>query len=550
MKRRIPGFFFFLSLILLTFSFQAVPLAGIVINELYYDHPGADAGWEYVELYNPGPARADLSLYSLEFVDGATGASRLLWRGAAGGVLESGERLLVCGGYVTVPGEPLLGSIENGPDAVRLILGSATADIVGYGDTPYCECDPAPDAAAGLSLSRKPDGYDSGSNAVDFVPSGPTPGSPNFFACDLELALREAPLPCGGEPYTVEFLLVNRGLERFAGRVGIAASGGEDVGERLVEVDTAPSDTAVVPLEMPVARQTRFSLEARIESSIDENGGNDTLSVQIVPSPGDVVVSEIMYRPASGGSEWLELACRSAAEVSLSGWRLSDATGTRRLVSSKDLAIVPGTYVVLAGDSALFTRDHPFCPAAIVEPEGGLPWLNDVGDEVILYDGEDRVVERVRYEDLLGGESGRSIERFSVDVCSSFPGGLWHRCSSTSGSTPGAANSIDLPGIPSPGNVEVAPNPFCPARDGVLRIWGMGAAGETGLLVRIFDIEGAEIARIFGEREGARAFGCAWNGKGTGGGDSPTGLYVCVVEFTKRGGGVCRREKLCVALYR
>ncbi len=549
MKRWIPGFFFFIPTILQIAAFPAPLRAEIVINELYYDHPGVDAGWEYVELYNPGPSQVDLSLYSLQFVDGATGLARLLWRGSAGSVLLVGERLLVRGGDVPLPGEPLLGSIENGPDAVRLLLGSAVADIVGYGDTPYCESEPAPDAPAGMSLSRRPDGNDSDDNAADFVPAGPTPGRPNFFAHDLGLAFLDAPLPCLGEPYTMEFLLVNRGLERFSGPVGIAASEGGGGGGRLVEVDLEPSDTAVAALELPAAPLTRFVLAASLESPADENGANDTVSVPLAVSPGDLVVSEIMYRPLSGGSEWLELACRSAA-VSLSGWKLSDATGTRRLVTSDDLVIDSGDFVVLARDSALFARDHPLCRSAVVEPEGGLPWLNDGGDEVILYDGRGRVEERVRYGDLLGGESGRSIERFSIDVCSSFPGGLWHRSSSPSGSTPGAANSVELPGITAPGRIEAAPNPFCPARDGTIRIWGMAAAGETGLLVRVFDIEGVEIARLFGEEDGARAFVCAWDGKGAGGDDSPTGLYVCVAEFVARGGGICRREKRCIALYR
>ncbi|HER44352.1 MAG TPA: lamin tail domain-containing protein, partial [Candidatus Eisenbacteria bacterium] len=468
------------------------------------------------------------------------------------GSLSAGERLLVCGSSVPATGEPLLGSIENGPDAVRLLVESITVDIVGYGDVPYREGEPAPDVPAGLSLSRKPDGFDSDDNASDFVPAGPTPGLPNFFDRDLELAPGEAPLPCCGEPFAMGFRLVNRGLERFTGGVVISASAGAGSGEIAVDVDLAPSESKETAVELPYAPQESFVLRARIESAADENVRNDTASAPIGPSPGDLVVSEIMYRPMSGGSEWLEVASRAAVEISLARWRLSDATGTRRLVSEGGLSIEPGGHIVLAQDSALFVRDHPLCPARVAEPSGGWPWLNDgeEGDEVALYDPAGRVVERVRYTDLVGEERGRSIERFSTDVCSSFPGGLWHRSSSPAGSTPGVPNSTSLPAIPSPGTVEAAPNPFCPVRDGTVRIWGMTAAGETGLLVRIFDIDGVEVERLFGEEEGARVFGCEWDGRAAGGTESPTGLYICVVEFITRGGGVCRREKRCIALYR
>ena len=30
-------------------------LGDLVVNEVYYDHPGADSGYEFVEFYNPLP---------------------------------------------------------------------------------------------------------------------------------------------------------------------------------------------------------------------------------------------------------------------------------------------------------------------------------------------------------------------------------------------------------------------------------------------------------------------------------------------------------------
>jgi hypothetical protein len=547
-----PGFFFSITGYLLICAFPAGLPAGTVINELYYDHAGTDTGWEYIELYNNGPGPVDLSTYRLEFIDGSTGNTRLLWEGSPGSVLETGDRILVRGSSVSAAGEPLLGSIENGPDAVRLVSGTGVDDIVGYGATVYCEGNPAPDVSAGFSLSRKPDGYDTDCNSLDFVAAVPTPGQPNFHVRDLELVPCQAPLPCSGESFSVEFLLLNRGLERFTDIVHLSASIGADRCENVIDVDIAPSETRETALDLPFAPAGASLLEAWIESESDENCLNDTVSVLLGSSPGDIVISEIMYRPLSGGSEWLEIESRSAADISLGGWRLSDATGRERLISEDDIHIDPGGYIILAQDSDLFMRYHPICPAAVIEPAGGWPWLNDGedGDAVTLYDRDGRIVERVGYRDLVGEERGRSIERFSADVCSRFPGGIWHRCVAHGGSTPGAENSIHVPGIPPPGKVEAAPNPFSPLRDNRLKIWGTAAQEEVGLLIRIFDIEGREVSRLYGEEGGARVFSCEWDGRTSGGSESPTGLYICVVEFVTQGGAVCRREKRCIALYR
>jgi len=46
----------------------------------------------------------------------------------------------------------------------------------------------------------------------------------------------------------------------------------------------------------------------------------------------------------------------------------------------------------------------------------------------------------------------------------------------------------------------------------------------------------------------AAVFSAVWDGRSASGGIVPTGLYICVVEFMAPGGGVCRREKRCIAV--
>jgi hypothetical protein len=300
-------------------------------------------------------------------------------------------------------------------------------------------------------------------------------------------------------------------------------------------------------------RSRRFEVRAYLDGAPDENPLNDTTVVSLGASPGAVVINEIMYRPEKEMSEWIEIVNVSGVDCNLGGWALCDATGSRRLVSSADMILPPGGFSILAKDSASFAREFPACEAPVSGIEGGWPALNDTdkgdrADAVALFDEAGVLVERVSYRDLLGAERGRSIERASTEFCGDRAGGIWHRCAARLRATPGRENSTLVERSPRSGGLSVSPNPFCPRRDGEVSVTGKRAEGETGFLVRIFDREGYELRRVFGECGGADVFSCRWDGRSSGGARARTGLYVCLVEYIGSGGGVCRREKTCIVV--
>lgn len=116
---------------------------------------------------------------------------------------------------------------------------------------------------------------------------------------------------------------------------------------------------------------------------------------EIVAPPiidGAVVISEIMYHPSGDGSEWLELYNRTDAPIDLGGWQLADAVSH---VFAPGTSIGANATLVIADDLAAFNRDYPGV-AAIALESGGL--AND-GEQLELYDGCGRIVDRVRYTD-------------------------------------------------------------------------------------------------------------------------------------------------------
>ncbi len=173
---------------------QCQPSAALVINEIDYDNPGSDTA-EFVELYNAGSEPAVLADYVLESVNGTGGGLiKAVPLGDAGATLAPGAYLVVGFSPVTsalpqgVASVTVSGSfLQNGGpdgDAVRLVHAtSGVVEAVSY-------TAPVPGANEGGThagtdpgegtLSRCPNGVDTGDNGADFAQATPaTPGAAN-----------------------------------------------------------------------------------------------------------------------------------------------------------------------------------------------------------------------------------------------------------------------------------------------------------------------------------------------------------------------------------
>ncbi len=129
-------------------------------------------------------------------------------------------------------------------------------------------------------------------------------------------------------------------------------------------------------------------------------------------SSDTVTINEIMYDPASGNDEWVELYNPGDSEVNVSGWTLMDE-GNQTFGNLTDVVIPAGGYHVVTDAAAI---------------------LNNDGDTVTLYDGE-TVVDTVTYP-------GDGTQNHSLEYNSGTP--AWHE-SRVEGGTPGARNSVLWP---------------------------------------------------------------------------------------------------------
>jgi beta-lactamase superfamily II metal-dependent hydrolase len=114
-----------------------------------------------------------------------------------------------------------------------------------------------------------------------------------------------------------------------------------------------------------------------------------------------VLFSEVFYDTPGDENkeEWIELYNSTAADVDISGWAITDNNGTGYTYSfPAGASIKAGTYLTVGRDSAGFTALYGY----EADFYGNLPYLNNGGDTIILYDSANNQIDAVAWE---GGAS-------------------------------------------------------------------------------------------------------------------------------------------------
>jgi len=120
---------------------------------------------------------------------------------------------------------------------------------------------------------------------------------------------------------------------------------------------------------------------------------------------GDIIINEFMYAPQSDEAEWIEIYNKSEKEINLKNYQVADKTDTNRIID-KEYFLFPGMFLVFADDTSFFSK-YNIDNVMICN----LPTLNNGGDNIVLLDSLNRVIDSISYSSEWGGNNGRSIER-------------------------------------------------------------------------------------------------------------------------------------------
>ncbi len=123
----------------------------------------------------------------------------------------------------------------------------------------------------------------------------------------------------------------------------------------------------------------------------------------------NLIVNEFVFAPNGGEAEWIELWNRSSLPVSLRDWKIMDATRNIVVITNGDAVVDAGGYILLASSEPIADRWRQLpCPVIVVS---GFPALNNSGDEIVLCDPSNAVVDSIRYESSWNPKRSASVER-------------------------------------------------------------------------------------------------------------------------------------------
>ena len=450
----------FLPLVLLMVSANA--RGQIILSEVMYNPAGSEQTNEFIELYNAGDSLA-ISLAGWRIGDD-TAQDEIIPARSEALVSSKGFAVILDEGYFQSSTQ--YDSIIP-PDAIILTINDNTLGSGGLSNSTaetIVLIDASGDTVARYTYSLgNPDGVsdekiilnddDSESNWGNSLQANGTPGKSNSVSpsrIDAELvagSLQITPKnPRAGTPVQVSVLIRNLGMQPVA-QLTVAFelySHGREFGLPVLlgEVTTSSplssEDTICVNLDIPELKAGRHLMLASLSLTDDANARNDTSSMPIAVAwaAETLVLNEIMYAPAGGQAEWVELYNPQIFSVPLSEWKVEDEAGGRGFVQST-ISIPARSFRVLSASYEVAVSFN--LPDSTVILLNRLPSLNNSGDAIAFCDFTGALIDSVAFEGDWG-IAGRSIEKIWYERNNTRLN--WLPCRAAVGATPGAFNSV------------------------------------------------------------------------------------------------------------
>jgi hypothetical protein len=542
---------------------QPASLHDVIISEIYADESASQGlpEEEFFELYN----RSDkvIQLSSLRYT--VSNSTRTL-----------PSYLLLPGAYVTICPEaaqaeyaafgPAVGLLSfprlpNSGSTMRLVnAADQLVFTVTYSSAWYRD----PGTANGgfsLELIQLDGPYDCPGNwRASRAPNGGTPGQANSRLGESGDDTPPALITAAPESAFEIRLLFDEPLDPTpAGRPeNYRLAPAIPIDEAMVE----PGRQAVLLLlDGELAAGTAYELivdQAVTDCMGNPIGENDRVVLGLAEpmAPGDVVVNELLFWPAVGGSPFVELYNRSAKIINLRGADIRNRERTAGNVSARinqDYLLLPGAYAVLARDPEdVLARYFVEEPRALLTLD--LPTLDSRSGNLSLIAGG-IAIDSFDYNDnlhypLLDSKRGVSLERISPDAPTQDAGN-WHSAASTIGfATPTARNSqfIARPSALSQ-LIDIPNTTFSPDGDGfedVLLIhYELDQPGYT-LKLHVYDSNGRLVRRLANNETLPLSGTLQWDGTTEELTRARLGIYVLWFELFTPDGVVGREKRACV----
>lgn len=313
----------------------------------------------------------------------------------------------------------------------------------------------------------------------------------------------------------------------------------------LIELDDALSPNQLYAI----------SLDDEYTSCIGERLILNTTFVQLpeAAQEGDLVINELLFNPASGGSRFVELYNRSERAIDLSTFILArreedTSLGQARAITTPFL-VLPLSYAVLTSDTIDICSRY-FCESPNRLIQTSIPTYEDREGTVVLYTTRDTsaiIIDEFAYTNalhhpLLDDENGVSLERIRPEAPTQ-QASSWHSAAESAGfATPTYQNSqFFMENNPTEDLIQIPRTTFSPDEDGFedfyLIEYQLDIPKYLGS-VSIFDLQGRLIRELVRNELLSAEGSFKWDGSLEDGTKAPIGAYVVFIEFLHPDGTV------------
>jgi|AntRauTorckE5430_2_1112549.scaffolds.fasta_scaffold00831_3 hypothetical protein len=532
-----------------------IPRPGnLIINEFMPD-PNPVVGLpnaEFIELYNPSDISVRLNGVGI--------------RSGGAPAFSDTEELLAPGEYITIVrpadtaafralGGRLLPigfpALTNSGDEITLLYFGGVVQAINYTSTWYNDPDRND---GGYSIEYTGGGADAGCSAswrASQDASGGTPGRENSVLGQSvdQSAPQVVAVDANTSGVTITFSEVIDAAV-FDGLLSIAP---------VLDFAILPFGDNGIFVDLELVEGTVYTLT--ILPDFSDCAGNFpaeaivlTIALPGLAEVGDVVINEILFNPASGGADFVELYNCSDKVFQVEGWVLSNNQST----TSSGSRTISDPRLFLPGDYLTFTPDPEDINSRFREVDTRLlvnqtlPTLGDDEGNItvtaggVILDAFDYTEDL--HSELLSPNDGVSLERLRK-TGTTQDGGNWFSAASTEGfATPTRENSQRRDELmpDAAQTFSLVSETFSPDGDSFEDFLELQyTTDRAGFLarIRIFDAQG-RLIRTLARTELLGGTGILrWDGENNDGRKAKTGLYVLFVELFNPDGET-REEKL------
>jgi len=264
----------------------------------------------------------------------------------------------------------------------------------------------------------------------------------------------------------------------------------------------------------------------------------------------DVLLSEILFYPRSGGVRFVEIYNHSNKSINLKDWQLANLEGDSltnlSLVSNENYQLAPNQYLAFTEDATTLIGDYPSASEENIVVVESLPSLPSGGGNIVLISSSSEPMQHLEYDEdwhhpVLDDARGVSLERIQWNAPVNDRNN-WQSAAQTVGfATPGYANSQLSTTSPLQAALSVDPQVFTPDQNGFndytqIRYRWPNAGNVANVIV--FNSQGQKVKHLARNTTLAEEGFLRWDGTDDAGQQLSMGYYIIYFEIFRTNGQV------------